>query len=699
VVYQGLTVAREHAGSDVQFPAVSDGPPLWRLARAVARHERVADLMPELHQQALHAAGGRCSVLLRLNPRTGLLHGASAAGLDHLDAEPWLTDAAGRSAAERAWRDGTPVVFTDLADLPSRLHTRGAVLVPLLSRSERLGLLAVGVDDVGRANSARSEVAAVGDLLALVLEREQLQHESSVQQDLRELFANLTRAVSSSDLGPSLEVFCHRACRLFSADRVSVWLHDRRARALDLVASSDAAEIAARRRAASEDPSHPASAVMRRLRAEVMPSARDGLAHVLAPLRGRRRALGTLELIGVRSETSAAEMDLLDRAEEVARQLSTAIENVWLLEDVLRSRRELENTFNSLADLVVVSDDRLRLTHANQAFAARVGRRAADLFEHPLADFFGADLVSWVERLGAERERASATDHQSRELDDPVLGGTFMFTASPLVGRDDQRIGTVIVARDVTEQARLEAERAELRSRLTQSEKLAALGQFVAGIAHELNNPLQGVLGHAELMLQNTSQTPARFKRDLKLVFREADRAAKIVHNLLVFAGSRRITRRRLNPNHVVTRVLSLRATACAAAGITVIKELAPTLPRVSGDALLLQQALLNILINAEQALATVDQPRRLELKTRAARRRGIEIQIADNGPGIPPEALPRIFEPFYTTKEVGQGTGLGLAIAYGIVQEHDGRLVASNRREGGALFTIELPSGMDGVE
>jgi C4-dicarboxylate-specific signal transduction histidine kinase len=277
-----------------------------------------------------------------------------------------------------------------------------------------------------------------------------------------------------------------------------------------------------------------------------------------------------------------------------------------------------------------------------------------------------------------------------------VLGGTFIFTVSALRGRQDERIGTVVVARDVSDQARLEAERSELRNRLTQSEKLAALGQFVAGIAHELNNPLQGVMGHVELMLQNPAGITPPIRRDLRLVFREADRAAKIVRNLLVFAGSRRITRRRLNANLVVTRVLALRATACAAASIEIVTDLAPKLPRVPGDALLLQQALLNIVVNAEQALASTTTKRRLELKTRALGRKWIAIQIADNGPGLPAEALPRLFEPFFTTKEVGQGTGLGLAIAYGIVQEHEGRLIAANRPEGGAIFTIELPAGLE---
>lgn len=139
---------------------------------------------------------------------------------------------------------------------------------------------------------------------------------------------------------------------------------------------------------------------------------------------------------------------------------------------------------------------------------------------------------------------------------------------------------------------------------------------------------------------------------------------------------------------------MQLRATACAAASITVDKELTPRLPRPRGDALLLQQALLNIVINAEQAMATAGEPRRLDVRTALTERGGVEIVIGDSGPGISSDALPRLFEPFFTTKDVGQGTGLGLAISYGIVQEHGGRLHGFNREDGGAVFTITLPAG-----
>jgi two-component system, NtrC family, sensor kinase len=658
-----------------------------QLASAVARQDRMADLLPLFHQRAIAVAQGQSSVLLRLNPRTGQLQADSAAGLDHLDPDAWLTDEHGRAAAERAWTGGSPILLPHNTDLARRLGATLVILAPLQARGRRLGLLVIATEDAQRAEDQRDEITAIADLLSIALERARFRREADLQDDLRELSANLTRAVSSSlHLGATLEIFCDRAARLFAADRVSVWFHDRRARMLELVASSDAAELAATHRVAT-DADAPVCTVMRQTDPIVFPRGEDRGPDVMVPLRGRRRALGTLEFIGVRIETGDA-IDMLDRAEEVARHVSAAIENVWLLDDVLRSRRELESTFNSLTDLVIVTDGRLRITQANRAFATRVGRPSSELTEHPLSEFVSRDVVSWLEK----RAREGATSEPSeQEIADDKLNGTFLFTVSSLVGDDDEQVGTVIVARDVTTQARLAAEGAELRSRLTQSEKLAALGQFVAGIAHELNNPLQGVLGHVELLLASAGPT---MRRDLKLVFREADRAAKIVHNLLVFAGSRRITRRRLNVNHVVDKVLALRATAHAAASVEVVRDLASKLPRVAGDSLLLQQALLNIVVNAEQAMASVNSPRRLEVQTRQVGKDTVEIVIADAGPGISSHAMTRLFEPFFTTKDVGQGTGLGLAIAYGIVQEHGGRLSARNRTEGGAIFTIALPSG-----
>ena len=235
-------------------------------------------------------------------------------------------------------------------------------------------------------------------------------------------------------------------------------------------------------------------------------------------------------------------------------------------------------------------------------------------------------------------------------------------------------------------------EREELRGRLAQSEKLAALGQFVAGVAHELNNPLQSVLGHLEL-LRATGAVPQSIRSEIRAVARDAGRAARIVRHLLVFAGAGPLQRRASGVNGVVQRVLALRKASCRSKHIEVVRHYDQHLPRIHIDPILLHQVFLNIVMNAEHAVAATRGAGRIEVTTGLGSDAGWVIaSIRDTGAGIDDDTLPRIFEPFYTTREVGQGTGLGLALAYGIVQEHGGRIAAGNHPEGGAVFTVELP-------
>ncbi len=247
--------------------------------------------------------------------------------------------------------------------------------------------------------------------------------------------------------------------------------------------------------------------------------------------------------------------------------------------------------------------------HVNQAFATRVGRTREELLNQPLAEHLGPELGGWLERHKASTTRTHGESAVTIEVVDPVLKGPFMVTVTDLLNYDREPVGSVIVARDLTPQTRLEAEREELRKRLTQSEKLAALGQFVAGIAHELNNPLQGVLGHLEL-LRTTGAFPKQLRREVQVIYREADRAAKIVRNLLVFAGSRRLTLRSVSLNVVLQKVLALRAPAHRAVGIEVVRHYDEKLPRVKSDPLLLHQVFLNMVMNAEHAIAADRQGR-----------------------------------------------------------------------------------------
>ncbi len=677
--------------------------PLAVVGRMISETRRAADLFPLLHEDAIAAVGGRCSILVQIDPRTALLHPTSAVGLDRVPPDPWILSEAEARAADDAFRNEAPLVLDNLeAKLPAlaeRLGATSVLLVPLFQVRERLALLVVGLDQP--LVTVPNRLFTVAHAFVLAIERARLQREAELQQEVRRLLDGFSRvATSSLNLSTGLDVFCRDANVLFNAERTSIWLHDRPARELVLSASSDAAYLAHGARVSIESDRSPAAAALRKPRAEIQephadrPSAADARSVITVPLKGRRRALGTLVFECVQMEPGT-ELDLLDNADLVGRELSGAIENVQLLEEVLRSRREMEKTVNSLPDLVAVFDAALHLMNVNQAFADRVGLARPQMTGRLLTDFLCRDAAEWVTRIEVGARTAHAAESLSCELDDGMLGGRFSMTTSTLVSPEGDALGGILVARDITPQTRLEEERQALNDRLTQSEKLAALGQFVAGIAHELNNPLQAVLGHVELIRGRTG-LPREMQRELQIVYREADRAAKIVRNLLVFAGKRRLSRRVVNLNTLAGKALANRASACRSAGIEIVRQFDDKVPKLLADPVMLQQAILNIVINAEQAVGK-KRGGRIEATTRwrPARNQAV-IEIRDTGPGIAADVLAHMFEPFYTTKEVGQGTGLGLAITYGIVQEHGGQVHAANHPDGGAILTIELLAGKE---
>lgn len=523
-------------------------------------------------------------------------------------------------------------------------------------------------------------------------ELDRLRSDVAFHQRFRDLTIAFSRAISPTrGLSSALNTLVRDANVLLGAHRTSVWLHQRRSHDLVLAACSDDETAALAGSIRTDELNAPPAQGLRLDRSRLI-TAGDDLV-VLAPLRGQRRALGTLVVDGPFS-TALQGPQLVDFAHELARQLSAAIENMQLLDEILRQHRLLEDTFDSLVDLVVVTDAAGRILQMNDAFAARTGRSRAELLERPLADLIGPEMAAWASAAPAAGPPRTGPDAaRTRRFDDPHLGGIFAVTMTSFAQPGGAPAGHVLVARDITHQTRLEQDREALRERLGQSEKLASLGQFVAGIAHEMNNPLQGVLGHLELMI-DTSEAARPLRRELRSIYQDADRAARIVRNLMVFTGGRRMARRRLRLSRLLSRVLKSRAAALDRAGIEVIRKEAPDLPPIMGDPLLLHQAFLNVIINAEHAIRSSGGTGQIEVRAVSdAEGARVLTTIRDTGPGMAPDVLPRIFDPFFTTREVGQGTGLGLAITYGIVSEHGGSIHAANAPGGGAVLTIELPA------
>jgi CheY-like chemotaxis protein len=232
-----------------------------------------------------------------------------------------------------------------------------------------------------------------------------------------------------------------------------------------------------------------------------------------------------------------------------------------------------------------------------------------------------------------------------------------------------------------------------VQSKLLQTEKMAGLGQLVSGIAHELNNPLTSIMGYSQLLLGRRLTAPQ--EADGRLIHQEAERAARIVKNLLLFAREARPERRPVNLNEVVERTLALRNYELRVENIELSQELAQDLPPVIADPAQLQQVLLNLLVNAEQAIRQGAGEGSIRVRTRKTARGRVSFEIIDSGPGIPQEIIPRIFDPFFSTKPSGAGTGLGLSITCGIVQEHGGEISVQSQLGHGAKFIVELPAAV----
>jgi signal transduction histidine kinase len=257
---------------------------------------------------------------------------------------------------------------------------------------------------------------------------------------------------------------------------------------------------------------------------------------------------------------------------------------------------------------------------------------------------------------------------------------------------EDQTCRIEALVRDVSERKKLDDETRDLYHQLLQAEKMAALGQTISGVAHELNNPLATILSWAERLLER-SKLDEQVRRGLETILSESERAARIVRNLLTFARKRQTTRAMVDVNQVVRETLALRAYEQRVSNVKILDALAAGLPKVFADGHQIQQVLLNLVINAEQAMLTAHGRGTLVVRTwHDADQESVILEINDDGPGIPDEVQPKIFDPFFTTKEVGEGTGLGLTVAYAIVQEHGGRIRLETRPNAGASFYVELP-------
>ena len=372
--------------------------------------------------------------------------------------------------------------------------------------------------------------------------------------------------------------------------------------------------------------------------------------------------------------------------------------------ELLQERKRRNELLDSLSEgIAELSSDR-RVLRTNEAMNRMGGAAGNDILSRRLEEIFpesGARLLALFDGLEAGAPMADVEiRHGDRELRaklhrlEPERSGP-----DGAARRDDGGPGPeppcgaggfMLLLDDITARARAEREREDLRARLAQSEKLSAIGLFVSGAAHELNNPLTSILGYAQLLRQRQDGTVAR---DLDRIRAGAERCREIVENLMAFAGEGRPRRVPADLNVLLMEAASSLREHMAEIGCDLELDLAPDLPPTHIDPGQIAQAFAHILDNAVRAAANA--PGRRSLSVRSSREgEWLIVEVTDPGPGIPEDQLGRVFDPFFTTRQVGQGQGLGLSVAYGIVTAHSGRIGARNRVEGGTTVRVDLPWG-----
>lgn len=365
----------------------------------------------------------------------------------------------------------------------------------------------------------------------------------------------------------------------------------------------------------------------------------------------------------------------------VATHAAVGLANARFFELVRRGKEQWETTFDALDEGIALVDGEARVQRANAAFARITGRPIPGVIGGHLCRLLFGDHHVLAELL---HQTAAGAHPPPLVRRSETLGRMLRIAASP-VGEPGADEAAVIVVEDITEQKALEAQ-------LIQSEKVAALGTLVSGVAHELNNPLTSIAGLSEFLLeQGFGSGPER--EHLRVINDQAERASRIVRNLLSFARKAPAERAHVDLADVVHRTVLLIGYEMRQAGVTVETAVPAKLPPVLGNRDQIQQVVLNLLTNANHALRSLPEgrERRVAIEVAADEER-VLLRVRDTGPGIAADAAAQLFNPFYTTKPPGEGTGLGLFLSYGIAESHGGMLAVDSAPGQGATFTFVLP-------
>jgi len=395
-------------------------------------------------------------------------------------------------------------------------------------------------------------------------------------------------------------------------------------------------------------------------------------AYATVPLISRDRVIGVLWVDNFFTRRLITDEDMKFLT-GFSNQVASAIESARLFEQVSRAEAELENIFRSISDMVYITDKDYTIKNINKAVVDRIGRSVEEIVGRKCYEIFHGMNEPWPEC--PHHKTIQTMKAYIEEVEDTYLGGTLLSSSSPVFDTTGEFLGTVHVVRDITELT-------NLREKLAVAERMAALGEVAAKVAHEIRNPLVSVGGFARRL---EKKLDGNLKEYAGIIAKEVSRLEDTLKEILGFVKEARLVKEKVNINELIDDIISLTETDMKERGIRLTREMGKT-PPVFIDANRMKDALFNIFNNAIQALTTEGI---ITVKTYSMNG-SVIVEISDTGPGIDEKDLPFIFSPFYTTKAAG--TGLGLAITNRIVEEHKGRIDVESILGKGTTFKVFIP-------
>jgi len=654
--------------------------------------------------------GGRVGLIYLQEEPGAPLYLRAHAGLNDVQAEQLAFFARGECLVGRVFSSGRSLLVRKASEDPrvSRINVvlpeiQSLAAAPIGSEGHVFGVLCLASQRADHYSSMDIQtISALGAQVGVVLENTRLMGQLRRRMSQIELIQELSGAIGSSlSIGMVFRIMVSELRKLVEYDRASLLLFDEERKSLVIFALDTEMKTVLGRglRAPLKGTSAGWVALNNEawINSDLSKNLRfsldgkllaEGIRSTISVPLYQDRMLGVFNLDSrTPGRYSQTDLEVLLPA---ARHIAVALENALLFEAVSKEKREWERTFDAIADMVWIEDFRQKVIRANKALLDRTGLAGTEVAGKSCADLL--DRVGIGPAVCVCCDTAASHKPSFREIRGRAET-LFHFWAYPLMDDDGEPYAIVHYLKDVTATKRMEQE-------LLRSDKLAALGTLIAGIAHEINNPLGIIAGYSEALLGRAEDRKLRaleafedFPEYLATIHKEIFRCKEILRSLLEFARPQRATVRELDINELLKEVILLVTHRAKRLHHRLEEDLNREIPKILAEAGSLRQLFMNIIMNAMYYTPEGGEIRIESNREELAGTPMIRVAISDSGSGIPEENIGKVFDPFFTTKPVGEGTGLGLSISHRIVKEHEGRIEVSSPAGGGATFTVWLPA------